>query len=156
MTPDTTPEAVYLIRKHGGYYRPNSRGYTTSAIVAGRYTQEQAERETHPNGPDGPRDGMTYIHENDVQGDEGWDAYRAQSIRIAELEAENAILRTEKHADAEAIGALLSALTEIRDWRKSCHDHDKDMGHDPREFDVEDLKMVEFRASAAIKGVTNV
>lgn len=81
---------------------------------------------------------------------------RAQAARIAELEADNAILRTEKHADAEAIGALLSALTEIRDWRKSCHDHDKDMGHDPREFDVEDLKMVEFRASAAIKGVTNV
>ena len=104
---------------------------------------------------------------------------RAQAARIAELEAqdarifsepmidalmsdverlkaENGILRTEKHADAEDIGALLSALTEIRDWRKSCHDHDKDMGHDPREFDVEDLKMLEFRASAAIKGVTNV
>jgi len=79
-----------------------------------------------------------------------------QIVRIAELESVNGILRTEKHADAEAIGALLSALTEIRDWRKSCHDHDKDMGHDPREFDVEDLKMVEFRASAAIKGVTNV
>lgn len=30
---------------------------------------------------------------------------RAQATRIAELEAENAILRTEKHADAEAIGA---------------------------------------------------
>ena len=75
---------------------------------------------------------------------------------VERLKAENGILRTEKHADAEAIGALLSALTEIRDWRKSCHDHDKDMGHDPREFDVEDLKMVEFRASAAIKGVTNV
>lgn len=109
MTPDTTPEAVYLIRKHGGYYRPNARGYTTSAIVAGRYTQEQAERETHPNGPDGPRDGITYIHEKDVQGDEGWDAYRAKSIRIAELEAENAILRTEKHADAEAIAAMKEA-----------------------------------------------
>lgn len=81
--------------------------------------------------------------------------HRAQAERIAELEAENGILRTDKHADAEAIGALLSALTEIRDWRKSCHDHDKDMGHDPREFDVEDLKMMEFRASAAIKGATN-
>lgn len=107
-------------------------------------------RKNYP-GPD------TIIHKPD------WHApkiYRAATrdltARIAELEAENAILRTEKHADAEAIGALLSALTEIRDWRKSCHDHDKDMGHDPREFDVEDLKMVEFRASAAIKGVTNV
>lgn len=30
---------------------------------------------------------------------------RAQAARIAELEAENAILRTEKHADAEAIAS---------------------------------------------------
>gem|GEM_PF-6250376 len=74
---------------------------------------------------------------------------------IEKLKVENGILRTEKHADAQAIGALRSALTEIRDWRKSCHDHDKDMGHDLREFDVEDLKMMEFCANAAIKGASN-
>ena len=55
------PEQMYLICKHGGYYRPNCQGYTSSIHEAGRYTLAEAERETHPNGPDGPRDGMSYI-----------------------------------------------------------------------------------------------
>jgi len=58
--------AVYLIRKYGGYYRPNCQGYTRFKEEAGRYTLAMAISETHPNGPDGPRDGMTYIHEDDV------------------------------------------------------------------------------------------
>ncbi|MEO9537245.1 MAG: hypothetical protein ABJL49_05580 [Parasphingorhabdus sp.] len=78
-----------------------------------------------------------------------------QIVRIAELESVNGILRTEKHADAEAIGPLLSALTEIRDWRKSCHEYDKENGHDLREFDVEDLKMMEICARAAIEGASH-
>ena len=64
----TAPE--YLIRKYGGYYRPNCRGYTDDFLAAGRYTLAEAERETHLNGPDGPRDGMTYIHQNDVKRDQ--------------------------------------------------------------------------------------
>lgn len=58
--------AVYLICKYGGYYRPNCQGYTRFKEDAGRYTLAEAIRESHPNGPDGPRDGMTYIHEDDV------------------------------------------------------------------------------------------
>ena len=42
---------------------------------------------------------------------------RAQAERIKELEAENAILRTEKHADAEAIGALRDELARFRSDR---------------------------------------
>lgn len=42
---------------------------------------------------------------------------RAQAERIKELEAENAILRTEKHADAEAIGALRDDLARFREDR---------------------------------------
>lgn len=76
---------AYLIRKHGGYYRPNSQGYTTSAILAGRYTREEADSESHPNGPDGPRDGMTFIHEDDVR-DEDWLAYR-EALRQASADA---------------------------------------------------------------------
>lgn len=37
------------------------------------------------------------------------EVYQSQAERIAELEAENAILRTEKHADAEAIAAMKEA-----------------------------------------------
>lgn len=63
----SAPEAKYLIRKHGGYYRPNRSGYTTSWHEAGRYTEAEAIAESHPNGHDGPRDGMSYVHEDDVR-----------------------------------------------------------------------------------------
>ena len=54
-------ETEYLICKYGGYYRPNRQGYTMHIHDAGRYSLKEAIRETHPNGPDGPRDGMKYI-----------------------------------------------------------------------------------------------
>jgi hypothetical protein len=50
----------YLIRKSGAWYRPNSAGYTNNIAEAGRYTLAEAEAITHPNGPDGPRDNMSY------------------------------------------------------------------------------------------------
>lgn len=50
----------YLIIKNGMYYRPNARGYTCSVADAGRYTLEEAISHSHPNGPDGPRDGISY------------------------------------------------------------------------------------------------
>ena len=53
-------EALYVICKYGGYYRPNAAGYTNDVTKAGRYTLAQAISHSHPNGPDGPRDGITY------------------------------------------------------------------------------------------------
>jgi len=50
----------YLICKYGMYYRPNAQGYTSSRAEAGRYSLADAIRHSHPNGPDGPRDGITY------------------------------------------------------------------------------------------------
>ncbi len=80
-------DLVYLIRKQGAWYRPNSAGYTGSAIQAGRYTREDAIDITHPNGPDGPRDGMSYIHEDDVIcGDLA--AYTEQAAEIERLRRE--------------------------------------------------------------------
>lgn len=67
---DTSAECNYLIIKQGYYYRPNSSGYTSSAICAGRYTKDEAESITHPNGPEGPRDGMHYIHESEIKDDD--------------------------------------------------------------------------------------
>jgi hypothetical protein len=58
--PAADQEAAYLIRKNGMYYRPNAQGYTISKAEAGRYTLEEAVLHSHPNGPDGPRDGITY------------------------------------------------------------------------------------------------
>ena len=77
---------VYLIRKRGLYYRPNSQGYTNSVIQAGRYTLEEAKQITHPNGLYGPRDGMTYLHEDEKTGDEDWVAYRVLLDRVQRLE----------------------------------------------------------------------
>ena len=67
MTTDTSAEAVYLIQKRGFYYRPDSSGYTSHADQAGRYTLEEAESITHPNGPDGPRDEMRFLHVSQVK-----------------------------------------------------------------------------------------
>ncbi|MEG8224021.1 hypothetical protein OSJ57_26045, partial [Sphingomonas sp. HH69] len=53
-------EAKYLICKGGAYYRPNAQGYTRNRSEAGRYTLEEAISHSHPNGSDGPRDGITY------------------------------------------------------------------------------------------------
>src|SRR5690606_24248146 len=46
--------------KSGAYYRPNAAGYTYNVAEAGRYTLDEAIRHSHPNGPDGPRDAITY------------------------------------------------------------------------------------------------
>lgn len=62
-TTPTEPEALaaaYLIRKGGAYYRPKAEGYTRDRLEAGRFTLEEAISHSHPNGPDGPRDGITY------------------------------------------------------------------------------------------------
>lgn len=54
----------YVIRKSGFFYRPNAQGYTSSAREAGLYTLGEAIRYSHPNGPHGPRDGITYHHKS--------------------------------------------------------------------------------------------
>lgn len=50
----------YFITKGGAYYRPNAQGYTRDTAEAGRFTLEEAISRSHPNGPDGPRDGIRY------------------------------------------------------------------------------------------------
>jgi hypothetical protein len=62
--PNPSPElheAAYLIRKGGYFYRPNAQGYTASKAEAGRYTLAEAWSHSHPNGPDGPRDGIDHM-----------------------------------------------------------------------------------------------
>ena len=59
----------YLIRKRGLFYRPNSAGYTNVKDEAGRYTHDEAVKITHPNGPDGPRDGMPFVSQKLVADD---------------------------------------------------------------------------------------
>lgn len=56
----------WLVVKRGLYYRPNAQGYTGIKAEAGRFTAEEANRHSFPNGPRGPRDGITYVHEKDA------------------------------------------------------------------------------------------
>lgn len=84
----TGSERKYLIRKQGCYYRPNERGYTTSAIQAGRYTRDDAEKITHPNGKDGPRDGMSVIHEDELLGNDDVDCPECDGAGEVEAEPE--------------------------------------------------------------------
>ena len=99
----------FLIRKHGGYYRPNCQGYTSSAILAGRYTEAKAISETHPNGPNGPRDGMTYTSEDAIT-DEDFAAYIA--LREQRDDLARALL-----ALAERCERAETLLGRIRDGR---------------------------------------
>jgi hypothetical protein len=87
-TPDITPEAAeYFIQKRGYYYRPDDCGYTDRPILAGLYTEAEAKATTHPNGEDGPRDGMRYFHESECK-DGDYVMFKALSARLAEVEAE--------------------------------------------------------------------
>jgi len=57
----------WLIYKAGrGWYRPQAQGYTNDPRQAGRYTREEADAYSHPNGWDGPRDEISIHHESEV------------------------------------------------------------------------------------------
>ena len=61
------PEHGWLIHKAGrGWYRPDAKGYTMNASEAGRYSHKDALAYSHPNGLDGPRDGLTIKHESEL------------------------------------------------------------------------------------------
>jgi len=49
----------WFVKKRGLYYRPKAQSYTDKIWEAGRFTYEQAWDYSHPNGDDGPRDGIT-------------------------------------------------------------------------------------------------
>lgn len=100
---DFVEKPEYLICKYGGYYRPDASGYTNDPHHAGRYTFQEAFNHSHPNGPDGPRDGMTFIHESEVPAS-------PEADRLAALEAENARLR--KH-----VSLLASSIETLNPFR---------------------------------------
>lgn len=104
--------AVYLIRKGSFFYRSNAQGYTANTDDAGRYSLEEAERLTHPNGPDGPRDGLTYVDENEVDpAPRGWvvgnakgDQWRTWADGFSTWTSDvHAATRYARRVDAEAV-----------------------------------------------------
>ena len=75
------------------------------------------------------------------------EVYQSQAERIAELEAENAILRTEKHADAEAIAALTVTPQEAAkvsaEDRENIVDEIESIICETHEMDVRDIDYAE-------------
>jgi hypothetical protein len=85
--PTDRDREVYLVRKGGYFYRPNAQGYTSNPDEAGRYTWEEAWKHSHPNGDDGPCDGIDIVHVREVA------SPRAQIERdtIARLAAQSGV-----------------------------------------------------------------
>jgi len=81
MTTDEATGDVYFVRKNGYYYRPNSRGYTSSPWEAGRYSKEDAE--THID----ERAGVSIVRASEVmpdmldsQSEDAWDKLRDEIV----------------------------------------------------------------------------
>lgn len=51
----------------------------------------------------------------------------------------------------DRIAALEVALQGIANWRRDCHRYDADMGHDLRDFGIDDMSMMEACARAALE-----
>lgn len=106
-----TPEqraAGWLIYKAGrGWYRPNAQGYTMNPAEAGRYSHADALSHSHPNGPDGPRDGLSIKHESEVLGATLPTAPRRQTMTKTE--------------------ALVEELRALHVWPQSIADHHADV-----------------------------
>jgi hypothetical protein len=64
------------------------------------------------------------------------DLQDAAADRIEELEA-----KLEK---------AVEALEQIASYRKKCHEYDDDVGHERREFDVEDMIIMEYAARTTL------
>ena len=56
--------------------------------------------------------------------------------RIEELEAK--------------LAKAVEALEQIASHRKKCHEYDDDVGHERREFDVEDMIIMEYAARTTL------
>lgn len=119
------PELGYLICKNGMFYRPDSCGYTSAKSEAGRYSLNMAIDITHPNGPDGPRDGMTYIHETEVP-DTREDLPDAKDARIAELEAELYAMTEDRNIISETSQQQFIRIFELEAKLDDCDPYLKD------------------------------
>ena len=62
--------------------------------------------------------------------------YKAASDRIEELQAK--------------LAKAVEALEQIASHRKKCHEYDDDVGHERREFSVEDMIIMEYAARTTL------
>lgn len=116
-----TQDHGWLIHKSGrGWYRPDAQGYTNDTAYAGRYPYKEAVRHSHPNGLNGPRDGMSIKHESELPHPQTADPIaaliEAQAAQIATLQAEVERLRGGSIPEPTCpnIDAAIAALEQVR------------------------------------------
>lgn len=94
----------------GVRYCHEAKGYTLDADKAGRFSRKDAIAHSHPNGLDGPRDGITYKHESEVQS--GSDC--AKDLRIHDLTVERDALIAARDDLSEALNAANAKIEELQ------------------------------------------
>lgn len=104
-------EHGYIIHKAGrGFYRPDACGYTLFTADAGRYSLQDAISHTHPNGPDGPRDGMTYKHESEY----AYGTSCEKDLEIERLRRTNAMLERGQEEISKEHAAALAKIEDLQ------------------------------------------
>jgi len=100
----------YLIFKSGrGYYCDEAKGYTLNVDEAGRFSREDAIAYSHPNGPKGPRDGINYRHESEVQRDGNCE----DELRIGDLTRERDALRAGNETLSQELAEALERIATL-------------------------------------------
>lgn len=101
----------YLIHKSGrGWYRPGAKGYTLNAGEAGRFTRDDAFGYSHPNGPDGPRDGLIFEHESKVPCGSNCE----KDLRIHGLAVERDALRAGNEEESQALSEAYAQIETLQ------------------------------------------
>lgn len=116
-----TPNDGWLIHKQGrGWYRPKAQGYTMNPEEAGRYTYKDAMSYSHPNGHDGPRDGITIKHESEIPTPiyVRAEIYEAERARADRLEAEMLGLPRQDEDWGDRRDQYSDAISETHPFRR--------------------------------------
>jgi hypothetical protein len=103
-------EGYLIFKQGGGYYRAGCHGYTLNAAEAGRFLHWEAVSYSHPNGPDGPRDGITYKHESEVMPDSNCES----DLRIHDLTQERDALRESQETLSQELTQALDKIDTLK------------------------------------------
>jgi hypothetical protein len=103
-------EGYLIFKQGGGYYRPGCHGYTLNAAEAGRFSLDEAVSYSHPNGPDGPRDGIIYKHESEVMPDSSCES----DLRIHDLTQERDALREVQKMLSQELTQALDKIDTLK------------------------------------------
>jgi hypothetical protein len=103
-------EGYLIFKQGGGYYRAFAKGYTLNAAEAGRFSLADAVYHSHPNGTDGPRDGITYKHESEVMPDSNCES----DLRIHDLTQERDALREGQEMLSQELAQALDKIDTLK------------------------------------------